>query len=341
VQASKQLEKQEFHKLPKRILAMSSRPILYSYKYAKHPFRLDIAIDKHERLEGISTVIESANATVLFLEEGKVLYKIIYTIRNSFKQFMQLEFPADAGIWTVLVDNKREKASRSKKGKVLIPLVRSPGNGEQLKSFKVELIYTLPLKKFGISGSSQCSLPISDIFINKMRIVMFMPDGFSYKFDKGEWKEEKTALIKKIRKDISKPLPLKEEEEKPQETTDEKEDGYELDAVDARIKDKSGKKVKADVPAPAVTGKIISKKKIPHARVVTGPAGLDSIKVHLPLSGIKYLFSKKIIDKDEKYPLKFSYFSKNLQKVILYLIIVTAFTVFLIILVRKRKRRKK
>jgi hypothetical protein len=319
---------------------MSSRPILYSFKYAKHPFSLDIAIDKHERLEGISTVIESSSATVLFLEEGKVLYRIIYTIRNSFKQFMQLELPADAGIWTVLVDNKREKASRSKKGKVLIPLVRSPGNGEQLRSFNVELIYTLPLKKFGFSGSSECLLPGSDIFINKMRIAMFMPDGFSYRFDKGEWKEEKTVVKKKKRKDISKPSAPEDEEEKPQ-TSAETGRRYDLDAVDDKLEKKSPKKSKADLPAPAVPGKITLKAGISQARVLTGPVGLDSIKVHLPLSGIKYLFSKKIIDKDDKYPLKFSYFSKNLQKGILYLIIVVVFVGLLILVVRKIKRKSR
>jgi len=336
VPASKELEKLEFHKIPKKILAMSSRPILYSFKYAKHPFHLDIAIDKHERLEGISTVIESADAAVLFLEEGKVLYKIIYTIRNTFKQFMELELPADAGIWTVLVDNKREKASRSKKGKVLIPLVRSPGNGEQLKSFSVELIYTLPLKKFGFSGSSRCLLPTGDIFTNKMRVAMYMPDGFSYTFDKGEWKEEKTTLTKKKRKGISKkPLTTDEDQDKPQEEAEYLVDG---------ISESEKKALPSAAPPPhalKAVGGVTPLKERP--RVITGPVGLDSINVHLPLSGTKYLFSKKIIDRGEQYPLEFSYFSKNVRRAILYFIIliVMAMAVFLMLRIRKRKKRKK
>jgi hypothetical protein len=328
--------------LPDPIISIISRPILYSFKYAQHPFRLDIAIQKHERLEGISTVIEAANTTVLFLEEGKVIYKIIYTIRNTFKQFMELELPANAGIWTVLVDNKREKASRGKKGKVLIPLVRSPGNGEQLKSFNVELIYSLSIKKFGFSGSSQCLLPGSDIFINKMRITMFMPDGFNYHFEKGEWKEEKTTLPGRKRKDISRPIKLeelKEAEEKPQEAP-----GVTGGVEGFGFDDESDIKEKSPPPPakPIIIPKEITAKQgvSPRLQVLTGPVGLDSIKVHLPLSGTKYLFSKKIIDKNETYPLKFSYFNKNLRQGIIYLIIFTVFVVLLILFIRKIKRKK-
>ena len=338
VTASKELEKLEFHKIPQKILAMSSRPILYSFKYAKHPFHLDIAIDKHERLEGISTVIESADASVLFLEEGKVVYKIIYTIRNTFKQFMELQLPADAGIWTVLVDNKREKASRSKKGKVLIPLVRSPGNGEQLKSFKVELIYTLPLEKFGISGSSRCILPAGDIFINKMQVAMYMPGGFNYTFDKGEWKEEKTPLTKKVKKDVSK-KPLAPEEDQDKEL-EEAEPGTKFNLDGASISEKKAKPAAPQQSLPTakrIAGKIILKDS---PGIITGPAGLDSINVHLPFSGTKYLFSKKIIDKDEQYPLKFSYFSRNLQKGIIYFIILIVMAIAILLILRVRKRKK-
>ncbi|MCP5048299.1 MAG: hypothetical protein GY940_14100, partial [bacterium] len=72
VQPGPELEKLEFHQLPKKILAMSARPVLYSYKYAGHPYSLDISIHKHQQLEGISTVIESAEGTALFLPEGKM-----------------------------------------------------------------------------------------------------------------------------------------------------------------------------------------------------------------------------------------------------------------------------
>jgi hypothetical protein len=334
-----ELEKLEFHQLPKRILSMSSRPVLYSYKYARHPFGLDIALHKHRRLEGISTVIESAVGTALVLPEGKMVFKMVYTVRNSFKQFMELDLPENAAIWTVLVDNKREKASRNKKGKVLIPLVRSSGNGDLLKSFKVELIYTRPFPGFGLRGGGEYEFPKADIFMNKIRMEMFLPGGYFYDFDKGDWQEVKIAPRRprpqSVRlKEDSRAKPMDQLSSLPRAAdpskkltltpglkkvgaakADDKDDntyfidGAELDAEGGVV---GG--VKEEV---VVAGKVpvIDIKKRKDKRegrgAFTGPVGLDSIAVHLPLSGSKFIFTKTIIDKGETYPLTFSYFHKQ------------------------------
>jgi hypothetical protein len=306
VQSNRELEKLEFHQLPQKILAMSSRPVLYSYKYSRHPYRLDIAIHKHEQLPGISTVIESLNGTALFLQEGKMLYKMVYTVSNSYKQFMELELPGNAAIWTVMVDNKREKASRNKKGKVLIPLVRSPGNGDRLRSFNVQLVYTQPGEEFRLRGGSQCFFPKTDIFINKIRMEMFLPEGYSYDFDKGEWKEEVAPLVPakkpgriqftdELDKKPGSPAPPAEKKLEEYESQDEAR------TVAGRVT--TGK----EIPPPPGIKKGKKEKRLSF----TGPAGLSSISVYLPISGEKYVFSKKIIDKYEAYPLKFSYFHKQ------------------------------
>lgn len=46
-------------------------------------------------------------------------------------------------------------------------------------------------------------------------------------------------------------------------------------------------------------------------QAMTGPAGLSSINVHLPLSGDRWVFAKTIVDKQEMFPLRFSYTSKT------------------------------
>ncbi|MCP5104645.1 MAG: hypothetical protein GY950_14765 [bacterium] len=328
VQPGPELEKLEFHQLPQKILAMSSRPVLYSYKYARHPYRLGIAIHKYEQLEGISTVIESADGTALFLREGKLLYKIVYTLRNSYKQFMELELPENAVIWTVIVDNKREKASRNKEGKVLIPLVRSSGNGDQLKSFKVQLIYTQPFDAFGLRGGSEYSFPKTDIFMNKIRMAMFLPEGYSYGFDKGEWKEDvvsppPASPVSRARGKMRKPglaaPPVPPVPGKKMVAGERKE----LDEFESKLP--TGR----DIPASQVFADR-SKKEKGKADLLTGPAGLSSVNVYLPISGVKYVYSKKIINKRETYPLKFSYFHKQTQRVIylflgIFLLLVLSF----------------
>lgn len=335
---SRELEKLEYHKLPGDILKMSPRPILFAFKYTRHPYRFLIHIQKHERMEGITTVIESAEMTALFLEEGKVLCHIIYTVRNIFKQFMGLGLPPGAGIWTVYVDNKRGKASRNKEGNILIPLLRSPGNGEHIKPFQVELIYTLPMETFGSIGKGECLIPSSDIFINKMRVTLYMPRGLLYTFDKSRWKEEKPAAPREEREeDFFLQERISFRDSKDMIKTGEIEEGVISSEDESR-----GKKPGA-VPKPPpykgarVTGKIKSDVQV---QAVTAPVGISSIRVHLPLSGSRFIFTKKVIDKHETFPLSFSYFSRKLKNTILYLVMIVLIIGTTWIIRRKFQKRK-
>jgi hypothetical protein len=350
-QNNKHLEKLAYHKLPPGILSMTSKPILSAYKYSKHPFKLFLRITKHDRIEGITTVIESAEGNALFLKEGKILTHVVYTIRNTFKQFMELELPEEAAIWTVYVDNKRGKASKNDGGKLLIPLLRSPGNGEQLRPFPVELIYTLPADKFGITGSGVCFLPASDIFINKMKVTLHLPPGYRYDFDKGEWQEE--VIVKK-------------RDEIPEEIEDERLEKKKMKAG-LRERDAKGESEEGVVGGVIggvlkateeiiVTGKapgVDIRKSLPSARLqqgfadkitmspgVTGPAGISSIKVNLPLSGKTFVFSKKIVDKNEKLPLRFSYLNKGFITGMIVLVILVLITAGFLIIRRKIKNRQ-
>ena len=73
--------------------------------------------------------------------------------------------------------------------------------------------------------------------------------------------------------------------------------------------------------------------------VLTGPVGLKSVKVHLPLSGKKYMFLKKMIDKGETYSLTFSFFSIRLKNTLIYLFILLILIIMALIVYKKIKKR--
>jgi hypothetical protein len=304
---SQGLEKIKYHKLPKGFLNMSSRPILFAYKYVKHPIRLEVKITKHRRVEGMNTVIKSAEITALFLKEGKMIYRVIYTVNNIFKQFMELAMPKQAEIWTVYVDQRRGKASLNERGKVLIPLLRSSGNGQHVKPFKIELVYAIPCDGFRFSGEGECLIPSCDIFINKMKVKMYLPQEFKYSFDEKGWIKDKITS-ESMRDPYSQGFVSHEAVATEAEEGDK--DRIEDFGLEAGIKREE---------QAVVTGKIDSIKE--RKKNVTGPAGLSSINVHLPLSGDCFTFSKKIIDKDESFSLNFSYYKNILKKVVFYLFV--------------------
>jgi hypothetical protein len=360
-EGGKLLEKLPFHNLPPGMLSMTAKPILSAFKYAGHPYRLIFRITKHHRLQGITTVIESADINALFLEEGKTIVQAVYTVKNTFKQFMEIDLPEEAGIWTVYVDNKRGKASKNEQGKLLIPLLRSAGNGELLKPFTIEFIYTLPAKGFGITGKGECLIPACDIFINKMRMTLHLPPGYGYDFDRGEWAEEVDITRRAVkpaapgvapqeieagadmagRKDLPAPPGKKK-------TEDDLREGY----VTGESEGVAGGVAGMLVDGVIVTGKaptVDVSRTLPHGRDfdqiqtitpgIAGPAGISSIRVFLPLSGKRYVFSKKIIDKNESFPLHFSYFNRSVLGILLIAGILFLLLVFFAIIRRKIKKR--
>lgn len=368
-EGGKLLEKLPFHNLPPGMLSMTAKPILSAFKYAGHPYRLIFRITKHHRLQGITTVIESADINALFLEEGKTIVQAVYTVKNTFKQFMEIDLPEEAGIWTVYVDNKRGKASKNEQGKLLIPLLRSAGNGELLKPFTIEFIYTLPAKGFGVAGKGECLIPACDIFINKMRMILHLPPGYGYDFDRGEWAEEVDITRRAVkpaapgvapqeieagadmagRKDLPAPPGKKKTEDDLREgyVTGESEGvaggviGGDLIPGKTPLVDGDDKPILVDGAnlQALPRGRSFSQIQTLTPGLVTGPVGISSIRVFLPLSGKRYVFSKKIIDKNEFFPLHFSYFNRSVLRILLIAGILFLLLVFFAIIRRKIKKR--
>ncbi len=222
------------------------------------------------------------------------------------------------------VDNTRAKASRNDQGNVLISLVRSSGDG--IKPFRVELMYTLPVDEFGLRGEGKCLLPATDIFTNKIRLALHVPTGFEYEFEKGEW-EEAAAIWSYD--DYGQSVSERKAGERSHyrvapDTSGDDESSFDA-PEDAELESSenlvSGDSSTEEVPASITVAKPSSqpakkpkRKTTTPAQVMTGPAGLSSIRVHLPLSGDQMAFTKIVVDKDETFPLLFSYSSNALRK---------------------------
>jgi hypothetical protein len=156
---------------------------------------------------------------------------------------------------------------------------------------------------------------------------MFLPGGYSYNFDKGEWKEEVTPLVPGKKPGRSQVMDALDEKPGSPAPPAEKK----LEEFESRDKDHA---VKGGIATgKEILSSVIKKGKKGKRRSFTGPAGLSSISVYLPISGKKYVFSKKIIDKYEAYPLKFSYFHKQTLRGIyllsgIFLLLVLSFYIY-------------
>ena len=119
------LEKVVVQKLPRPLINRSARPLIMGFKYLKHPYNLVFDIKKHDKIAVPVATINNASVVTLFTEDGKIVHRVVYQIRNSAKQFLEIQVPEKADVWSVFVGNQPVEPSMNGSGKLLVPLIRS------------------------------------------------------------------------------------------------------------------------------------------------------------------------------------------------------------------------
>jgi hypothetical protein len=179
---SESVEKVPPQKLPDQLVRKSLKPLIMGFKYLRHPYNLILDVKKHEKIAVPVATINNANIVTLFTEDGKVVHRLIYQVRNSAKQFLEIQLPADADVWSVFVDNQPVEASLNQERKLLVPLIRSREVNNQLETFPVEVILALSEKNFSGLGSRGSALPAVDLLISQLIWSVYLPNDYSYNY---------------------------------------------------------------------------------------------------------------------------------------------------------------
>jgi hypothetical protein len=182
VSESDGLEKAAPQKLPTQLTNKSAKPFIMGFKYLKHPFTLVLDVNKHEKIAVPVATINSANVVTLFTEDGKLVHRLIYQVRNSAKQFLEIQLPEGADVWSVFVDNQPVESSLNQEKHLLVPLIRSRSQNNQLQTFPVEVIMALSEEKFSALGSRESVLPAVDLLISQMIWSVYLPNDYNYNY---------------------------------------------------------------------------------------------------------------------------------------------------------------
>ena len=336
--SSEGLDKLDVSELPAVLINRSIKPLLFGFKYMRHPYSLVLDIKKHEELPMISTVVDSASGVTLFTEDGKLIHRIIYKIRNTSKQFLELELPKDAQIWSVFVAGEPTKP-RLNKSKILIPLNRSRQGASGLTAFDVELIYYEKSKRFGWYGQRASFFPVPDIIISQMLWSVYLPVGYTFPYFGGSVEKEKMAsgirpLFASKRRANYKI--------KGAEIPAEKDDKYfnkqlrDADEVKKQFSPNLALREEQIVEQMENEAQFSQRVRAVQEGKVQVTSGVLPIRIQIPTTGQVFRFAKTIVS-EEPLTLSFSYASGSTMMLILLAIL----AVFLLILFFIRKKIKK
>ena len=180
VTESEGLEQVAVQKLPRLLYNKSVKPLILGFKYLKHPYSLVLDIKKHDKISVPMATINSASVVTLFTEDGKVVHRLVYQIRNSAKQFLEIKLPEKAEVWSVFVGNEPVESSINGQGKLLVPLIRSRSVNNRLDTFPVEVLYCVVEDRFSPISLRQSSLPSVDLMTSQLIWSVYLPNDYSY-----------------------------------------------------------------------------------------------------------------------------------------------------------------
>jgi hypothetical protein len=178
--------------LPAALIGRSLKPLLFGFKYLRPPFSLALEVKKHEAVPVVSTVIDLASGVTLFTADGKLVHRVVYSVRNTSKQFLEIALPKGAELWSVFVAGEPAKP-RWGEGKVLVPLNRSREGASGLAAFYVELIYYEKAARFGVFGRRGTRFPVPDVIVSQALWSVYLPEGFEYLHFGGSVEKERLA----------------------------------------------------------------------------------------------------------------------------------------------------
>ena len=174
----------DVRELPTELLSMTSQPILLAYRYVTDTFDIQLAIKKHEDVDVLVTIIDSAVVTTMQTLDGRRITKAVYNVRNNRKQFLRLAMPKGVEIWSASVSGKSIRPAKDDQDRVLIPLVRSEGAASGLSAFPVELVYVEKeapgAEKPPTRGTLHIELPRAAEPVTHFMVNLYLPKEGTY-----------------------------------------------------------------------------------------------------------------------------------------------------------------
>jgi len=121
--------------------------------------------------------IEEAEYSALITVDGKLLVQSRFAVRNNQRNFLKLNLPASASLWSASVAGRPIRPGRAPDGSLLLPLEKSKG-GDEAPAFVVEVSYLDHAAAWVDKGRFRLSLVAVDLPISKSHLLLHHPPLF-------------------------------------------------------------------------------------------------------------------------------------------------------------------
>jgi hypothetical protein len=158
-----------------QLIASRQSPSLVAFRLrpaeGKSARSLSVRIARYTPQAILSANIEEASYRLLLTEDGKMLIHSRLAVRNNQRNFLKLNLPVSATLWSVAVAGRPIRPGKAMDGSLLVPLEKTR-SGEESPAFVVEVSYLDKLPPWVDKDKARLSLLTLDMPISKSTLLL-------------------------------------------------------------------------------------------------------------------------------------------------------------------------
>jgi hypothetical protein len=141
------------------------------------PRALTVNVSRYTPRAVLVANVEEARYEALLGEDGKMLVRARYAVRNNQRAFLALKLPAQSVLWSAALAGRPVRPGLSADGGFLLPLQKGRA-GEDAPTFSVELVYLQRATAWSEKGTTRVELPAVDLPVSRTGLLVHYSPRF-------------------------------------------------------------------------------------------------------------------------------------------------------------------
>ncbi|MCM3869439.1 MAG: hypothetical protein ND895_01910 [Pyrinomonadaceae bacterium] len=158
-----------------QLISSRQSPSLVAFRLppaeGKSPRALSLDVARYTPQAVLTANVEEAEYSALITADGKMLVQSRFAVRNNQRNFLKLNLPSTAVLWSASVAGRPIRPGRAADGSLLLPLEKTR-TGEDADAFVVEISYLDRAQPWIDKGHLRLSLVTVDLPISKSQLLL-------------------------------------------------------------------------------------------------------------------------------------------------------------------------
>jgi len=153
-------------------------PILLSYRYLKHPYKLTLKISQNEFSKVLVATIDAAKLSSTIGENGQIITDLTCQIRNTKEQYLRVGFPTEIEIYHVRVAGRNVSCFTAVEKGQPVTLVPIAQESKTDAPFYVNIRYASKMGELSATGMLNLKCPQVNIPIMRLGWTVSLPEKY-------------------------------------------------------------------------------------------------------------------------------------------------------------------